>query len=151
MAETLPFTVLSPSAGRVELCAVPGTRFLNPMGIVHGGWAMTILDSAMGLSALTTLDPGEVCPSHETSVKFVRPIFADGRTLHVIGTVISRGRTVITAEGRIEDDGGRLYAYGTSSCLVVGIAAQARAPQPSAVAKLSRRDAATVAMVNLIP
>ena len=85
MAETLPFTVLSPSAGRV------------------------------------------------------------------IGTVIWRSRTVITAEGRIEDDGGRLYAYGTSSCLVVGIAAQARAPQPSAVAKLSRRDAATVAMVNLIP
>ena len=110
MAETLPFTVLPPSAGRVELRAVPETRFLNPMGIVHGGWAMTMLDSAMGLSALTTLDPGEICPSHETSVKFVRPIFADGRTLHVIGTVISRGRTVITAEGRIEDDGGRLYA-----------------------------------------
>jgi uncharacterized protein (TIGR00369 family) len=120
MAETLPFTVLPPSAGRVELRAVPETRFLNPMGIVHGGWAMTMLDSAMGLSALTTLDPGEICPSHETSVKFVRPIFADGRTLHVIGTVISRGRTVITAEGRIEDGGGRLYAHGTSSCLVVG-------------------------------
>ena len=96
MAETLPFTLYPPSAGRVELSAVPETRFLNPMGIVHGGWAMTMLDSAMGLSALTTLSP-------------------------------------------------------TSSCLIVGIPAQARAPQPSAVAKLSRRDAATVAMVNLIP
>jgi uncharacterized protein (TIGR00369 family) len=123
MAETLPFTVLPPSAGRVELCAVPETRFLNPMGIVHGGWAMTMLDSAMGLSALTTLKPGEICPSHETSVKFVRPILPDGRTLHVIGTVISRGRTVITVEGRIEDDGGKLYAHGTSTCLIVGIAA----------------------------
>jgi uncharacterized protein (TIGR00369 family) len=133
MAETLPFTLHPPSAGRVELCAVPETRFLNPMGIVHGGWAMTMLDSAMGLSALTTLSPGEICPSHETSVTFVRPIRPDGRTLRVIGTVLSRGRTVITVEGRIEDDGGRLYAHGTSSCLIVGIAAQARAPQPSAV------------------
>ena len=52
-----------PPQGRVELCAVPETRFLNPMGIVHGGWAMTMLDSAMGLSALTTLKPGEICPS----------------------------------------------------------------------------------------
>jgi len=135
MAETLPFTLYPPSAGRrVELCAVPETRFLNPMGIVHGGWAMTMLHSAMGLSALTTLSPREICPSHETSVKFVRPILADGRSLHVIGTVISRGRTVITAEGRIEDGDGKLYAHGTSSCLIVGIPAQARAPQPSAVA-----------------
>ena len=138
MAETLPFRVLPASAGRVELCAVPAARFLNPMGIVHGGWAMTMLDSAMGLSALTTLSAGEVCPSHETSVKFVRPIRPDGRTLHVIGTVLSRGRTVITAAGRIEDDGGKLFAHGTSSCLIVGIAARARAP-PSAVAKPSRR------------
>ena len=58
---------------------------------------------------------------------------------------------MITAEGRIEDGDGKLYAHGTSRCLIVDIPAQARAPQPSAVAKLSRRDAATVAMVNLIP
>jgi acyl-coenzyme A thioesterase PaaI-like protein len=51
MAETLPFPLLPPSMGRVELRAVPQTRFLNPMGTVHVGWAMTMLDSAMGLSA----------------------------------------------------------------------------------------------------
>ena len=124
-AETLPFTLLPPTVGRVELRAVPETRFLNPMGIVHGGWAMTMLDSAMGLSALTTLEPGESCPSHETSVKFVRPILPDGRTLHVIGTVISRGRTLITADGRIEDDCGKLYAHGASTCLIIPNADQA--------------------------
>ena len=150
MAETLPFRVLPASAGRVELCAVPAARFLNPMGIVHGGWAMTMLDSAMGLSALTTVSAGEICPSHETSVKFVRPILPDGRTLHVIGTVLSRGRTVITAAGRIEDDG-ELFAHGTSSCLIVGIAARAQAPQPSTMAKLSRRHTATVVMVEPHP
>jgi uncharacterized protein (TIGR00369 family) len=91
MVETLPFTLLPPSVGRVELRAVPETRFLNPMGTLHGGWAMTMLDSAMGLSAQTTLDPGESCPSHETSVKFVRPILADGRTLRVIGRLFHVG------------------------------------------------------------
>ena len=91
MEEMLPFKLLLPSAGRVELCAVPEARFLNPMGTVHGSWAMTMLDSAMGLSALTTLSPGEICPSHETSVKFVRPILADGRTLHVSGQSFRAG------------------------------------------------------------
>ena len=121
------------------------------MGIVHGGWAMTMLDSAMGLSALTTLSPGEICPSHETSVKFVGPIFADGRTSHVIGTVISRGLTVITAEGRIEDGDGKLYAHGTSSCLIVGHPG----PSASAATNGGRQAIAAAlgdrAMVNLIP
>ncbi len=119
MAETLPFTLLPPSVGRVELRAVPDTRFLNPMGTVHGGWALTMLDSAMALSAQTTLDPEEICPSHETSVKFVRPILPDSGMLRVIGAVISRGRTVITVDGRIEDDCGKLYAHGSSSCVIV--------------------------------
>jgi uncharacterized protein (TIGR00369 family) len=119
MAETLPFTVLPPEEGRVELRATPGPRFCNLTNTVHGGWTMTMLDTAMALAAQTTLSPGEVCPSHETSVKFVRPISIDSGAMHVIGQVVSRGRTVITLEGRIEDLQGRLHAHGTSTCLIV--------------------------------
>ena len=50
---------------------------------------------------------------------FVRPIFIDSGEMHAIGRVISRGRTVITLEGRIEDAEGRLHAHGTSTCLIV--------------------------------
>jgi uncharacterized protein (TIGR00369 family) len=80
---------------------------------------MTMLDTAMALAAQTTLSPGETCPSHETTAKFVRPIFIASGVMHVIGHVVSRGRTVITLEGRIEDAEGRLHAHGTSTCLVV--------------------------------
>jgi uncharacterized protein (TIGR00369 family) len=120
MAETLPFTLLPPEEGKVGLLAAPEPRFGNLTNTVHGGWIMTMLDTAMALAAQTTLSPGETCPSHETTVKFVRPIFSDSGVMHVTGHVVSRGRTVITLEGRIEDAKGRLHAHGTSTCLVVG-------------------------------
>ena len=80
---------------------------------------MTMLDTSMSLAAQTTLTPGEICPSQETSVKFIRPISADCDQLRVTGKVISRGRTVITLEGRIESLQGKLHAHGTSTCLIV--------------------------------
>ena len=119
MAETLPFTLLPPEEGKVGLLATPEPRFCNLTNSVHGGWIMTMLDTAMALAAQTTLSPGETCPSHETTVKFVRPISLDFGVMHVIGHVVSRGRTVITLEGRIEDAEGRLHAHGTSTCLIV--------------------------------
>lgn len=119
MAETLPFTLLPPEEGKVKLLAIPERRFCNLTNTIHGGWIMTMLDTAMALAAQTTLSPGETCPSHETTAKFVRPIFADSNVLRVVGHVVARGRTVITLEGRIEDAEGKLYAHGTSTCLIV--------------------------------
>jgi len=119
MKETLPFALLPPEAGKVRLLATPEARFLNPTNTIHGGWIMTMLDSAMALAALTTLPPGEICPTHETTAKFVRPVTVESGVMHIIGQVISRGRTVITLEGRVEDAAGRLHAHGTSTCLIV--------------------------------
>ncbi len=78
-----------------------------------------MLDTVMALAAQTTLSPGEICPSHETTAKIVRPIFVDSGEMRVIGYAVSRGRTVITLEGRIEDAQGRLHAHGTSTCFVM--------------------------------
>ncbi|MCV9937103.1 PaaI family thioesterase [Boseaceae bacterium BT-24-1] len=119
MAETLPFTLFPPEEGKA-LLATPEARFCNLTNTVHGGWTMTMLDTVMALAAQTTLAPGEICPSHETTAKFVRPIFADSGEVRVSGHVVARGRTVITPEGRIEDAQGRLCAHDTSTCLVVG-------------------------------
>ncbi|MBB5577221.1 MULTISPECIES: PaaI family thioesterase [Rhizobium] len=119
MADLLPFTLLPPDEGHVELLARPEARFFNVMNTVHGGWIMTMLDTSMSLAAQTTLMSGEVCPSQETSVKFVRPISVDCGELRITGKVISRGRTVITLDGRIENSQGKLYAHGTSTCLIV--------------------------------
>ena len=119
MVALLPFTLLPPGAGKVELDATPDDRLLNLMNTVHGGWVMTMLDTAMALAAQTTLEPGEMCPTHETSVKFVRPIAPNAGALRVTGLVLSRRRSVITLEGRIEDSRGRVLAHGTSTCLIV--------------------------------
>lgn len=119
MVKLLPFTLLPPVPGKIELHATPDERVLNLTKTVHGGWIMTMLDTAMSLAALTTLEPGEVGPTHETSVKFVRPISADAGHLRVVGQVLSRGRSVITLEGKIEDARERVLAHGTSTCLIV--------------------------------
>jgi uncharacterized protein (TIGR00369 family) len=119
MAETLPFTLLLPEEGKAKLLATPEPRFLNLTNAVHGGWIITMLNTAMSLAAHAQLSPGETCPSHETTAKFVRPMFGASGVIRVLGRVVSRGRTVITLQGRIEDDEGRLHAHGTSTCLVV--------------------------------
>lgn len=119
MAELLPFRLLSPKEGSVELRASPEPRFLNTLNTVHGGWSMTMLDTSMALAAHTTLEPGEFCPTLETSVKFIRPILGDSGELRIVGHVISRSRTIITLEGRIETAQGKVHAHGTSTCMIV--------------------------------
>ena len=119
MANLLPFTLLPPERGRIELRATPDERVFNLTKTVHAGWIMTMLDTAMWLAALTTLGPGELAPTHETSAKFVRPIGADAGQLRVVGQVLSRGRTAITLDGKIEDTSERVLAHGTSTCLIM--------------------------------
>lgn len=119
MNDVIPFDLLAPTQGEVTLRAIPEARFHNPMGIVHGGWLMTLLDSVMGLAGLTTLAAGEICPTHETSVKFFRPVTVGSGPVLVTGRVLSRGGTLIALEGRAEGADGKLYAHGTSTCVVV--------------------------------
>src|SRR5438046_282535 len=99
-AETLPFTLLPPEQGKVRLLATQEVRFCNLTNTVHGGWTTMMLDAAMSLAAQTTLSPGETCPPHETTAKFVRPISLDTGVTHVIGRVVSRGRNRHHAGGQ---------------------------------------------------
>lgn len=119
MAELLPFDLCPPEIGVVRAIATPEKQHYNTLGIVHGGWALTMLDTAMGMAARTTLKPREVAPSHETSVKFLRAMTTEAGPFTITGTVVTRGRTVISLVGQIEDSSGKIYAHGTSTCLVV--------------------------------
>src|SRR3546814_11523277 len=107
------------SDGSSDVCS-SDLRFLNPGGIVHGGWVMTVLDSAMGLAAVTMLEEGGFAPTHETSVKFLKPIHADIGPLRVIGTVIPRGRSLIAMAGRIIGPGERIFAHGARTSVAWG-------------------------------
>ncbi|MEO0501347.1 MAG: PaaI family thioesterase [Pseudomonadota bacterium] len=122
--DVMPAKAHSWEEGVAEFRATPEPRFANPMGSTHGGWIMTMLDTAMAVAAHSTLAKGESYTSTDTSVRFVRPIPINGDELRVTGRVLSRGRKIITVEGRIETietegDAGKLCATGTSSCMVL--------------------------------
>jgi uncharacterized protein (TIGR00369 family) len=113
----LPFTLATADKGAVTFEGTPSEALYNPMGAVHGGFAMTLLDSAMTCAVISVLEAGELCTTVETKVSFVRPVMASTGTLRADARVIHAGSRVATVEGRLTDASGRLYAHGTSTCL----------------------------------
>lgn len=118
IAETLGYDVSEAASGRVIITAEPSDRLLNPAGTVHGGFAATLLDSCMGLAIQSTLEKGVSSTTLEFKISLVRPITSDTGMLRAEGVVLTAGRRVGTAEGRITDSKGRLLAHGTTTCLI---------------------------------
>ncbi len=95
-------------------------RFVyNPMGMVHGGYAATLLDSAMGCAVHSTLPAGKGYTTIELSVSLVRAITERSGTIRSEASVIHTGSTVVTAQGRIVGTDGTLYAHATTTCVVL--------------------------------
>src|ERR1700684_3556599 len=118
MAETLGYDVTEVVSGRVIVTATPNGTHLNPAGTVHGGLAATILDSCMGLAIQSKLDKGISSTTLEFKISLLRPITPETGLIKAEGVVLSCGRRVGTAEGRITDHQGRLLAHGTTTCLI---------------------------------
>lgn len=118
IARTLAYDVATVENGRVVVTAEPGDIHLNPAGTVHGGFAATLLDSCMGLAVQSTLEQGVAQTTLEFKISLVRPITPETGVIKAEGVVLTRGRRVGTAEGRITDDKGRLLAHGTTTCLI---------------------------------
>jgi uncharacterized protein (TIGR00369 family) len=107
--------------GVVVLHSVPGFRHYNPIGSVHGGYAATLLDSAMGLAVHTALPPGSGYTTLEFKVSFIKGMTKDSGTVRTEGRTLNVGRRAATAEARITDSKGRLLAHATTTCLVFEI------------------------------
>ena len=121
IAGTLGFTLSEVEAGRAVFTGTPDRFVYNPLGTVHGGYAATLLDSAMGCAVHSTLPAGVGYTTLEFKVNFARAITGDTGRVVCEGTLIHRGRTVATAEGRvIAEDTGKLLAHGTTTCLLFG-------------------------------
>ena len=118
IAQTLGYDITEAENGRIVVTAEPRDIHLNPAGTVHGGLAATMLDSCMGLAIQSTLEKGVGSTTLEFKISFVRPITPEIGPIRAEGTVISRGRRVGTAEGRITDGKGRLLVHGTTTCLI---------------------------------
>ena len=107
--------------GRAVFEGEPGEEHYNPIGVVHGGYAATLLDSAMGCAVHTTLGGGTAYTTLSLEVKMVRPITREiGRVL-AEGEVLHRGRKQATVQAKLTDAAsGKLLAHGTSTCLIIG-------------------------------
>jgi uncharacterized protein (TIGR00369 family) len=118
MARTLGYDVVEASPGKVVVTALPNGDQLNPAGTVHGGLAATLLDSCMGLAIWSATDKGFGSTTLEFKISFVRPIMPDAGPIRAEGSVLTMGRRIGTAEGRLTDKAGRLLAHGTTTCLI---------------------------------
>jgi uncharacterized protein (TIGR00369 family) len=120
MAATLNFTLAEIGEGRAVFRGEAGEYLYNPIGVVHGGFAMTLLDSALGCAVHSTLGASEGYTTLETKVNFVRPITLATGAVRCEAAIVHRGRQTATAEGRlVEDATGKLLAHGMTTCLVI--------------------------------
>ncbi|HYG54337.1 MAG TPA: PaaI family thioesterase [Burkholderiales bacterium] len=119
MAKLIGFRLVEVDVGQVVFEVVPGEQHYNPLGTVHGGLAMTLLDSAMGCAVHTHLPSGTGYTTLEAKTNLVRAITAATGKLRAIGTTVHVGKRIATAEGRLEDAAGKLYAHATTTCIVL--------------------------------
>ena len=104
--------------GRVVFAALPSKRFYNPIGSVHGGYALTLLDSCMSSAVPTHLPPGKGHTTGEIKTNFVKAMSDRTGRIRAEGKSIQVGQRIGTAEGRITDEKGNLIAFGTTTCLI---------------------------------
>ena len=119
MARLMDIRLIEASEGRVVFDGEPAEYHYNPIGMVHGGFAATLLDSAMGCAVHTMLPAGVGYTTLEFKINLVRALRSSTGRVRGIGTVIHSGRTTSIAEGRLESADGTLFAHATTTCLVL--------------------------------
>src|SRR5262245_25446804 len=119
IALLLGFDLVEVEPGHAVFEVVPGERHYNPIGVVHGGLAMTLLDSCMTCAVQTHAPAGSGYTTLEAKTNLVRAITAETGKLRAIGKTLYVGKRMATAEGRLEDASGKLYAHATTTCMVL--------------------------------
>lgn len=116
IAERMNFVLVEVEEGRAVFRGLPGAQHLNPLGGVHGGWAATVMDSALGCCVHTLLERGEAFSTAEMKINYTRPITPETGIVTCEGKVVHKGRTMAVSEARLVDAQGKLLAFGTETC-----------------------------------
>ena len=119
IGDTLGFHIVEVEHGRVALVGRPDERSFNLIGSVHGGWPAAILDSAMALSTLSSLDADQGFTTVDIKINYLRPITQETGEVRAEGRVIHGGRRISLSESRLLDRDGKLLCHGTSTCLIL--------------------------------
>lgn len=114
----MDFRVIEVEEGRAVFAVTPAEYHYNPIGVVHGGVAATLLDSALGCAVHSTLPAGVGYTTLEIKVNYIRPLTKETGPVRCEAKVIHLGARTAIAEGRIEDERGKLYAHGSTTCII---------------------------------
>ncbi|MDO8652111.1 MAG: PaaI family thioesterase [Undibacterium sp.] len=118
IGKTMDFFPVEGEPGRIVFQGTPGRQHYNPLGSVHGGYFCTLLDSAVGCAVQSMLPKGIGYTTLEIKVNLIRALTDKTGPVRAEGKVIQVGRQVGTAEGRIIDASGKVYAHATTTCLI---------------------------------
>lgn len=119
IGETLDFHLESVAEGQAVFIGNPSEKHMNPIGSVHGGYAATLLDSALGCSIHTTLAVGERYTTVDLNVKYLRALQPGMGAVTCTGDVVHKGRKMATAEARLVGEDGKIYAHGSTTCFIL--------------------------------
>jgi uncharacterized protein (TIGR00369 family) len=120
LALLMGFTLDETEEGRVVMSVTPAEFHYNPMGVVHGGLAATLFDSALGCAVQSMLPPAHAAPTLQLHINYIRPITIATGKITCSGEIIHLGKRSATAEGRLTDSSGKLYAHATGTFVITG-------------------------------
>ncbi len=118
IARLMNFTLTEVDEGRVVFEGYPGEEHYNPIAVVHGGFALTLFDSAMGCAIHTTLPSGVAYTTTDVHVRFIRAITKDTGPVRCEAKVVHVGRSTAVAEATLRDGTGRILGTGTTGCAI---------------------------------
>lgn len=119
MEDTLGFALVEIGEGRAVFTGTPGPHVLNPMGIAHGGYTASLLNSACGIAVLTTLAAGQKFTTLELKIAYHKAVDTGTGLIRAEGSILTRGRRIAYAEARLTDGDGRLLASATSTLMLL--------------------------------
>jgi uncharacterized protein (TIGR00369 family) len=119
IGQTLDIALVEIGEGRAVFEGHPSLKVYNPIGMVHGGYAATMLDSACGCAVHSTMKPGETYSTLELKVAYHRPITSETGPVRAEGRVLSRGRRAAFTEATLKDTAGRLLGSATSTLMIM--------------------------------
>lgn len=121
IAVTIGIKLIEVRKGKVIMDFEPQEYHYNPIGSVHGGVISTVLDSVMGCTVHSRLPQGTGYTTLELKVNFIRPITVKSGKIKSTGKIIHLGKTTALVEANLEDEAGKVYAHGVSTCMIFPI------------------------------
>ncbi|HZA51503.1 MAG TPA: PaaI family thioesterase [Myxococcaceae bacterium] len=118
IANALDFKLVDASDGYARFEGTAAEFHYNPIGVVHGGVACTLLDSAMGCAVMSTLDARHAYTTVQLNVNLTRPITRETGRLIAEARIVHRGSRISTADGKLVDAAGKLLAHASTTCMI---------------------------------